>query len=643
MQLLAQEKIDLSEAFNYGAIPLYIPEPVSLSQWADKHFYLSPESSSIEGRWESLPYQKAILDWIGHDDIRILSFQKSARVGYTKMIMAAIGYFAEHKKRNQVVYQPTDSDAADFTRDEIDPMLRDVEILRKLLKVDPEKKSQHNTREKKNFIGSTLDIKGGKSGRNYRRLTRDCVFYDEIDGFDLNIDGEGSPLSLGDTRIATSSFPKSIRGSTPRVKGLSLIESSLSEADMVFYRYIPCPDCGEMQTFEWKNFHFEKGDPASVRCVCVGCGVLIEYNRYPDMDAAGQWRTEDGIYYDEGLIQFFDQNDEPVPPPDHIGVNIWAAYSYFSSWQETTRDFFAANKAKKKGDLTKLITFVNTRLAQTWEERGERVEDVALHKRVESYNEQEIPEGVLLITMGVDVQSGKNARLELEIVGWGIGDESWSLDYVVLEGNPERQEVWGKLDEQRARRFMRYDGIESRISSVCIDSGHKPQAVYHYVSPRHRQRVFATKGSSKPNQPIVGRPTWQGVRKDVRLFPVGTDTAKDILYERLRFQEPGPGYCHFPAYYAHSYFKGLTSEEKVMRFVRGVKKIVWKKVRERNEPLDCRVLSMAALAILKPNLKKIERRLYQLAEAQQNNHPLPKLTTMTGRRVRSRGLNQGDR
>ncbi len=169
---------------------LRVPEPLTASQWADKHFYLSEESSSIPGDWVTLPYQKAILNTLGWDDIPIVTWMKSARVGYTKCLVAVFAYNIEHRKRNQLLYQPTDDDAKDFVKDEIDTVLRDCKPLGTLLQAEPDSRNRNNTGTKKVFLGSTLDIKGGKSPKNYRRMTKDVVGYDELDGFDRDIGGE---------------------------------------------------------------------------------------------------------------------------------------------------------------------------------------------------------------------------------------------------------------------------------------------------------------------------------------------------------------------------------------------------------------------------------------------------------------------
>jgi len=247
-----------------GVAPLIIPEPLTMNEWGKEHFWLSEESSSISGPWEALPYQVAWLNWFGNDDIEIVDCQKAARLGYTKCVMIAVGYFTEHKKRNIVIYEPTDTDAEDFVKDEIDTMLRDVPILGDQLKCKPGTKSPFNTLDKKVFKHTILDIKGGKTARNYRRITKDVVIYEEIDGFDHDVDKEGSPLTLGDTRVETSSFPKSIRGTTPKIKGLSHIEDSLAMADAIFRRYLPCPHCGNMDFLKWGNLIFDSANLTTI-------------------------------------------------------------------------------------------------------------------------------------------------------------------------------------------------------------------------------------------------------------------------------------------------------------------------------------------------------------------------------------------
>lgn len=626
------------EAVYSGLSHVRTQEPLLGSEWADRYFYLSSESSGIEGKWKCLPYQIALANWICDDDIQEINVIKSARVGFTKLLMIGIGYGIEHKRRNQVIFQPTDGDAHDFSVDEIDTMIRDVRCVGDMLKVPPGTKSKWNTTEKKVFAGSILDIKGGKSGRNYRRMTKDCVFYDELDGFDSDIDGEGSPLELGDTRVQTSSFPKSVRGSTPRVKGISLIEKAIQNCKHVYYRFVPCPDCGELQRLEFANLHWPEGHPELARMVCKACGVEIDYGQFPDMDEKGRWQTLDGYYYVDSEDIFYNPNNEPTERPKRIGVHIWAAYSYFTTWADTAVKWHEATQEAKKGNANKLKTVINTRLAETWEEKGERIDAGRFgDERLEDYGET-IPNDVLFLTFGADVQGGKNSRIEVEIVGWGIEEESWSLDYLVIPGDVTQQQPWDHLDEALTRRFTRDDGVQLPIHGGFVDAGYLPTQVFRFTGPRKARNVYASKGGNTKGAPLVNAGNWRGDRIRAIEYMVNSDHAKDLAMARLELHQPGPGYCHFPRHYGAEYFQQLTAEEKVLKRKHGV--IVgheWIKKRDRNEALDCRCLNIAALARFNPHLPAVKLRLEQEADRLRNGLP-GSGRVVGGRRVRSGGL-----
>ncbi len=573
---------------------------------------------------------------ISNDDVRIVTLFKSARIGYTKIIAAAVGYFAEHKKRNQVIWQPTDTDARDFVSDEIDPMIRDVPPVRKLLRSDADKKSKDNTKHRKAFLGSILDIKGGKSARNFRRLTKDVCYYDELDGFDDDIEGEGSPTSLGDVRITNSSFPKSVRGSTPGIKGMSQIESSLEDADIVFRRYLPCPDCEEYQYLKWSNIKWVNGDPSTTQYACEHCGALIDYSQYPDMDEKGYWMTEGGSYLDDD-DNFRNADDELIDPPFHVAFVIWAAYSYFTAWSELVAEFLKANAAKKRGDRGKLKTFVNTRLGELWEDENESIEGESLLSRRENYG-PEIPDGGLLLTAAVDVQDD---RFECEVLAWGYGSESWSIEYNVIIGDTStdpdvRGSVWQKLDDYLLTKFVHETGVPMRIASTCIDSGgHRTQHVYKFCMARMRRHVFAVKGMDGPGKPIAG--AWSKSKKyKAKFIPVGVDTAKELIYSRLRVADHGPGYCHFPAHYDQNYFDMLTSKKCISKMVRGKRSKAWvlKSAGIRNEAIDCRAYNLAAFELANVNMDLAQERLQA---AQTRIRSGDKETSNQPRRRRKRG------
>ena len=235
----------INQAIEHGLAPLRVAPPMSLSEWSRQHFYLSQESSYTQGAWTPYPFQVVPMDCMSCDDIEEFVWRKSKRIGYTKILLAYIAYTAHHKKRNQAIWQPTDDDAISFVKTELDPAVRDMEIMSEVFPNFMKRHSDNSLKLKK-FIGSLLHILGGKAAKNYRRITVDNALFDEIDAFDFDVEGEGSPYKLGSGRTEGSLFPKKIVGSTPKMKNWSLVEAREQAAEMFFEFYVPCPHCGEL-------------------------------------------------------------------------------------------------------------------------------------------------------------------------------------------------------------------------------------------------------------------------------------------------------------------------------------------------------------------------------------------------------------
>ena len=112
--------------------PLVRVVPMTAVEWADQYYYLPKESSYGDGEWKTLPFQIAIMNSMGNDQVRTVNLIKSARVGYTKMLLGVVGYFIEHKSRNSLLFQPTDSAAEDFMKSHVETTIRDVPCLKDL-------------------------------------------------------------------------------------------------------------------------------------------------------------------------------------------------------------------------------------------------------------------------------------------------------------------------------------------------------------------------------------------------------------------------------------------------------------------------------------------------------------------------------
>ena len=372
------QQLAVAESLVAGLKGFAIPYPLSLAEWAAKHFYLSTESSYDEQAWKAWPYQEAIMACISNDEIEEVDWMKSARTGNTKIMLAAIGYFAEHKRRNQAMWQPTDDDRTEFVKTELDTMLRDVAIMQHVF---PSHISRHrdNTLSQKNFIGSTLHLKGGKAAKNYRRISIDVGYIDEADAFDRDVEKEGDPYTLAAKRAEGSTFPKMVVGGTPKSKGFSLIEDRTLLADERFRFYIPCPHCEKLHLITWGGkdephgfkWHLnEEGepDPDSVRHLCPHCASLITQGEYLSAWNRGIFANEDLSIFLDGNGVFKDAAGNILPAPRHLAfLGVWTAYSPAASWPQILRDFWAAHKKKQAGDNGLMKAFVNTTKGEPWE------------------------------------------------------------------------------------------------------------------------------------------------------------------------------------------------------------------------------------------------------------------------------------
>lgn len=600
MSITSESRKEIERAVRKGLKALECPEPLRLSQWAAQNFYLSKESSYTEQPWEAWPFQPAIMDCMSNDDIRIVTVKKSARVGYTKMFLALIGYNAEHKRRNGVVFQPSDGDAEDFVKDEIDPMLRDVVAVQRAFP-HYNTKSKFNTLSRKQFTGCTLDIRGGKAAKNYRRLTKDYACYDELSAFDPDIEREGSPTRLGDKRIEGATFPKSIRGSTPKIAGECLIDGSYQKADIRFTFHVPCPHCGHEQDLKWGGQDASFGlkwtgdDHRTAVYQCEACPRTFTHAEYLGVWHQGRWIGEDGVWIDADGY-FRSSGGDVVPAPKHVAFHIWTAYA-LTGWDEIVSEFLEAKK-----DPSLLKTFVNTTLGETWEEDGgEKTDAETLMRRKEHYR-AEAPDGVQVVVASIDTQDD---RFEVQFDGYGYGEERWTLCLRRIYGDPSRPDIWNKLAKELHRTFRREDGTILNVLIATHDhGGHYSDEVNQFSKRMGVKRVIPIKGASQPGRPVAVFPREKNAN-GVYLTQVGTDTAKSALYQRYQITDPGPGYVHWPAEpipntdpFDRVYFDQVTAEKRKTKYVKGRPVLVWDAGKRRNEATDLSVYSLAAIRIV---------------------------------------------
>lgn len=558
------------------------PPRLSVAEWADKERRLDSQSSAEPGRWYTsrAEYQRGIMDACSDPEVREVVVMCGTQSGKSEAILNTIGYHMHHDPCPILVMQPTVDMAQAFSKDRVTAgLIRPTPSLRGLVN-DSRAKDANNTTLHKVFPGGALSLVGANSPSSLASRPIRVVLCDEVDRYPPSAGEEGDPISLAKRRAATFWNRKIIQVSTPTNKGASRIEDAYEETDKRKF-YVPCPHCAHEQLLVWSNVQWQDDNPKTARYHCMECGAAWTESERHAAVAKGKW---------------------VATAPFNGAAGFWfnALYSPWVDLVDTVEEFLACRK-----DPMRLKTFVNTILAETWEDQGDGVDDYAVAKRREDYDG--IPDDAVLLTAGVDVQDD---RLEVEIVGWGAGEESWQIDYQVLYGDPSSPQLWSRLDEILLATYEHPIGEPMLIRATCVDSGgHHTRAVYNYAKTRAGHRVFAIKGVGGEGKPIVGRPSKNNVGK-VPLYAIGVDTAKELHYARLRIDEPGPGYCHFQAKRDDEYFRQLTAEKQVIKYHKGYPTRTWIKTRTRNEALDVRVYAIAAFHILNVNMDSIVRRFY---------------------------------
>ena len=597
----AQKAANAAGAIATGLVSLNIPVPLTTVQWADQHYYLPKESSYTPGQWETLPFQVAIMNSMGNDRIRTVNLIKSARVGYTKMLLGVEAYFIEHKSRNSLLFQPTDSAAEDFMKSHVEPTIRDVPVL---LELAPwfGRKHRDNTLTLKRFSsGVGFWCLGGAAAKNYREKSVDVVCYDELSSFEPDVEKEGSPTLLGDKRIEGSVWPKSIRGSTPKIKGFCQIEKAANESAHFMRFYVPCPHCGEAQYLKFGDdattfgLKWEKGKPETVYYLCEHNGCVIRQSELDQTD--GRWICDNtGMWTRDGLT-FYSAGDEEIPPPRSISYHIWTAYSPFTTWVQIVYDWLDALK-----DPNGVRTFINTTLGEPYEEAvAEKLSFELLLEKVCHYDAQ-VPLRVVYLTAGIDSQ--KN-RYEIYVWGWAPGEEAFLIDKQIIMGRPEDEDTLKRVDAVIRKKYRHADGTEISISRVCWDTGGIDQDIVYQRSRKHGTFfVLPIKGASVYGKPVITMPKKRNQR-GVFLCEVGSDTVKEMLYARFALpvvsaSEVAPYTFRFPDnpdIFSDVEAKQLVAEELVEKVVNGRVKLQWDARKRRNEALDCLVYAYAALRI----------------------------------------------
>lgn len=561
---------------------------LSVSEWADANRMLSSEGSAAPGPWRTsrTPYLREVMNQLSESSsARKVAFQKSSQVGGTEVGGNWLGYIMAHAKGPAAIVMPTEKSLADWMTQKFDPMAAETPAISAVMHRRNNSEG-NNSATRKRFVGGILYAKTAGSTSELKSTSLRYAIADEVDEYGR--DGkQGSVLGLLDVRLTTFHDSKLFVVSSPTVKDASTIEDEFLGGDQRRY-HVPCPHCGDLQHLAWPGVRWTK-DPANPRrilCavyVCAHCGSEIEEHHKAAMLAeAGHG----------GRARWIPDNPGAPYPSYHINA-LYTPAGLGKSWLELAEEWIAA-----QDDPQKLVVFINTRLGETWADRSADIKASTLEARSEPYPLRTIPAGCLVLTAGVDVQDN---RLEIQIIGHGRGGHEWTIDYHVLPGNPADDGLWDRLAEYlNAAQFTNAFGRDMRLEATGIDTGgHHTHAVYQFVRSNRVRRALALKGASQHGRAILSKPSeqdvnWKGqtIKRGVRLYTVGTDTAKHLLFGKLHAdadRDPSDRKVHFSNGLDSAYYDQLTAEAFNPRKNR------WEvKKGKRNEALDTRVYAIAA-------------------------------------------------
>ena len=550
-------------------------EMLDIATWADKYRKLSSESSPKEGDWKTskTPYMKAIFESVTNIESIKITIMSSSQVGKTELLLNIIGRFMHLEPCSILLVFPTSTFGKAFSHERLGPMIRDTEVLRKIIMID-----NNDTILRKKFPGGFVTIIGAQSPTELAGRPIRIVLMDEVDRFPLSSGAEGSPIELADRRTQNFHNKKSIRVSTPTLDGISLIQREYEKSSQEEWT-LKCPHCEGYQVLNWDNIKWEKKDYTTVKLLCSHCGILSTEKEWKNKERAGKW-----------IAKFPERKS-------HRGFAMNALASPWLTWKEIVEEFYSS-----KDNPTELQTFYNTVLGIPWKTNTSEIKDF-----MKIYNSRidygaELHKDIIYLTAGVDVQAN---RLELEVVGWGKGQRSYGVLYTVIQGTPGEKRTWDKLEKILKREFNYESKREKlKIAITLIDSGHATNEVYNFVHGKEQENIFAIKGiGGEGKSPINGfNTTHKEGCLPINLLSLGVNALKDTTYFRLDLEQ-GSGQCFFPlesGYNSHDYFKGLTAEVKKLQETNKGKKLSWEIIpgRKRNEPLDIRNYATAGMIFI---------------------------------------------
>lgn len=561
------------EKLRHDALQVLRPPPsIPLSEWCETNITIPQTSSATPGKMRLWKFQQGIADAMTDPGINEIVIQKSARVGFSQLLMGFIAHTVAINPCPILVTQPTTDDARAFSVD-TEALFEASPSLRGLIS-DGADDTGRSTLMRRLFAGGSLEFLSASSPRSFRRKLGKIAIADEIAAYEMS--DEGSILDLLRMRTQTFRDRTLVFGGTPIFKG-DAVCAMYEDSDQRIYE-VQCVECRDFAQIEWKDLHFSKDDlSAGVNWCCPNCGCLVPESRKAEMVDNGRWRATNP------------ENKTRVG----FKLNSLISPHWNARWQVIVAEFL-----KAKSDPAALQAWTNLLLGEGWEATGQGVDESAL--TLVPVGLDAIPDGALYLTGGCDVQAD---RLELSTVAWDSEGRGTVLAHEIVYGDPLQNDVWVALSDLIARRFKHPRGGTIGYDKVLVDAGDGVRAASIQSFCRGRApQVFPSKGVAGWKQPPVT--LGKAADKTIRLQLLGVDGLKDRVHRMAT-----AGTLQFAESLPPTYWEQLAGEEIRVRYSRGYAIREWHQITgRRSEALDCAVMALAAKHLIhwNPDLRAEE-------------------------------------
>lgn len=570
-------------------------EELTVSQWAEKYRILD-NTSNLSGKWSNdiTPYLVGIMDTFNDPYIREIYFCKSSQIGGTEALINIVCYIVAMLAAPTMIVYPSDDLAKDISNDKLKPAFRLIPEIRRIFQENASKEL------KLNFGTMSIFLRGSGSPSKLASKAIKYLFFDEIDKMAGASKNEASPYNLAIERVKTyKSQSKIYACSTPTLK-TNYIWNLHENADEVRHFFVPCPHCGTFIELKWKQVKFEKDEEKKMspsersktaKYICQECGHGISDNEKPKMLREGRWIAVKKI---------------GIENPKTVGFWINSLYSIFVNWADVVEEFL-----KSQGDPEKLQNFINSWLAEPWEDTKLKTSDELVLKRQTNLEEFMVPEDAKILTAGVDVQETS--------LYWTI--RAWS-NFLTSQNIAHGQAFsFGEIANVMNLEYKKPAGAAMVVSLALIDSGNDTDSVYEFCAD-NSDWAYPCKGAS--NKMLTHFKISKVNKADskaygMQLIIVDGGKYKDMIAARMQ-RENGRGAWMVYKGCDTEYAKQVTAEQKVnVRATNGTIRQEWKvkTTHADNHYLDAEVYAAAAGDILGIRYMHLEREAEEQEEGRE--------------------------